>query len=234
MANLRANIPLPLTLGQTVEEARLACSTAPWGTSGRMERAGVLRRIGSALMNQVDELASLESSATGRRVDVVRAEAFASAAWWGHWADLLELTDNRWRVQAQSTLLTGHRRGVVAIIANFESRAPLGAWTMAPALALGNSIILKPASVSVESSLLVEASVRTAGLPPGVLQVVLGDPSIGAQLAAHQSVQTVVYDDRSSKICGTRSVAQQPMLDRPKANGATPRPVVSLDSWRSR
>lgn len=234
MAILQESIPLPLTLDQTVAEAWRVCSTGPWATSGRIERAGVLRRLGSALMNQVDELASVESKATGRRVEVVRAEAFTSAAWLGHWADLLELTDNRWRLQAQSTLQAGHRRGVVAIIANFESRAPLGAWTLAPALALGNSVILKPPAVSAESSLLVEATARSVGLPAGVLQVVLGDPSVGAQLAAHRSVQTVVYDDRASKMCGSRPAARQQMPEVSEQRNGAPRPVVSLESWRNR
>ena len=83
--------------------------------------------------------------------------------------------------------------GVVAAIVPWNFPLMLLTWKVCPALAMGNTVVLKPATYTRLSALLLAEICAEAGLPPGVFNVVTGKGSFGSQLAAHPDVDKVAF-----------------------------------------
>ena len=159
-----------------------------WGAMSGRERAKYLYRIARIMQERSRELAVLETLDTGkpiresRDVDV----PLASAHFWYYagWADKLEYAFPG-RV--------ARPLGVAAQVIPWNFPLLMLSWKIAPALAAGNTVVLKPASSTPLSALLFAEICRQADLPPGVVNIVPGPGDIGMHLVSHPDIAKVAF-----------------------------------------
>ncbi|MHB1613685.1 MAG: aldehyde dehydrogenase family protein [Actinomycetes bacterium] len=177
----------PADVDRAVAAAR-AAYTSVWSPMSGRDRARYLFRIARLVQERSRELAVLETLDNGkpiresRDVDVplVAAHFFYHAGW----ADKL----------AHAGLGADPRSlGVVGAIIPWNFPLLMLAWKVAPALAAGNTVVLKPAETTPLSALLFADIVRQAGLPPGVLNIVTGAGSTGRALVEHPDVDKIAF-----------------------------------------
>ncbi|KQW08304.1 2-hydroxymuconic semialdehyde dehydrogenase [Leifsonia sp. Root4] len=196
----------PEEVARAVAAARAALE-GPWGRMSVGERAQIMRRIADTIDRRSAELVAAEVGDTGkpealaRDLDVARAAAnfrsFAdtvSAA--GLDSYLTELPDGR------SALNYAIRKplGVVAVIVPWNLPLLLLTWKLAPALASGNTVVVKPSEETPSSATLLAEILSEAGVPPGVVNVVhgFGEGSAGGYLTAHPGIDGVTFTGESS------------------------------------
>src|SRR6266705_7153295 len=169
--------------------ARAAAAFETWRAVAPGERARLLRRFASTVDSHIDELASLEVRNSGHTIGNARWEA-------GNVRDVLDydagaperLTGRQIPVPGGVDLTFHEPLGVVAVIVPWNFPMPIAGWGFAPALAAGNTVVLKPAEVTPLTALRLGELALEAGLPPGVVNVVTGDGETGAALVDHPDV----------------------------------------------
>jgi betaine-aldehyde dehydrogenase len=179
---------------RAVAAARRAAET--WGATSPVARGRVLHRFADLLEEHSEELALIETRDVGKPladsrgelgmiVDVVRYYAGAVHA----------LAGQTIPVEAEGVALTFREPiGVVALITPWNFPLNIANWKVAPALAAGNAVVLKPASLTPLSALRYAELALEAGLPPGALNVVPGPgSSVGARLCEHPGVGKVGF-----------------------------------------
>ncbi|MCB5911592.1 2-hydroxymuconic semialdehyde dehydrogenase [Streptomyces pinistramenti] len=189
-----------------VRAARRALD-GPWGSTTVPERAQLLRRIADGIENRFDELVAAEVADTGKPVamakelDVARAAANFRA-----FADTVSATG----LDSFLTELPGGRKalnyavrkplGVVAVIVPWNLPLLLLTWKLAPALACGNTVVVKPSEETPSSATLLAEILQEAGLPNGVCNVVhgFGPESAGGFLTEHPDVDGVTFTGESA------------------------------------
>ncbi|NJQ00611.1 aldehyde dehydrogenase family protein [Streptomyces zingiberis] len=160
----------------------------PWSALPGAERAKYLFRIARILQERSRELAVLESLDNGKPIRESRdADLPLAAAYFFHyagWADKL----------AHAGYGPDPRPlGVAAQVIPWNFPLLMLSWKIAPALATGNTVVLKPAETTPLSALFFADICRQAGLPRGVVNIVTGDGSTGAALVAHPGVDKVAF-----------------------------------------
>src|SRR5215211_569188 len=169
-----------------VESARGAF--APWSKLPGGERAKYMFRIARILAERSREFAVLESLNGGKPIkesrDVDLPLAAAHFFYYAGWADKLEYAfPNR----------TPKPLGVAGQIIPWNFPLLMLSWKIAPALAAGNTVVLKPAESTPLTALLFCDVVRPAELPPGVVNIVTGDGRAGAELVKHPGVDKLAF-----------------------------------------
>jgi aldehyde dehydrogenase (NAD+) len=159
-----------------------------WSALRPAERAKYLFRIARILQERSREFAVLESLDGGKPIkesrDVDLPLAAAHFFYYAGWADKLEYAfPNR----------TPQPRGVAGQIIPWNFPLLMLAWKIAPALAAGNTVVLKPAETTPLTALLFTDVVRQAELPPGVVNIVTGDGRAGAALVEHEGVDKIAF-----------------------------------------
>jgi aldehyde dehydrogenase (NAD+) len=174
-------------MDKAVRAARSAFRKA-WGTLPGRERAKYLFRIARILQERSREFAVLESMDSGKPIresrDVDVPLAAAHFWYYAGWADKL---DYAFPGRVAKPL------GVAAQIIPWNFPLLMLAWKIAPALAAGNCVVLKPASTTPLSALLFADVCRQADLPPGVVNIVPGPGEIGMTLVTHPGVDKVAF-----------------------------------------
>ncbi|HEY8989371.1 MAG TPA: aldehyde dehydrogenase family protein, partial [Candidatus Limnocylindrales bacterium] len=159
-----------------------------WGNLAGRERAKYLFRIARILQERSREFAVLESMDSGKPIKESRDVdvPLAAAHFWYYagWADKLEYA---FPGRVAKPL------GVVGQIIPWNFPLLMLAWKIAPALAAGNTVVLKPASTTPLSALLFADVCRQADLPPGVVNIVPGPGEIGMALVTHPDVDKVAF-----------------------------------------
>ncbi|GAA2128290.1 aminobutyraldehyde dehydrogenase [Nocardioides bigeumensis] len=178
--------------------AAAAAALPAWAARTAGERALVLSRVADALAQQIGEatdLVDLEVRETGKpravfadgelpfAVDNLRFFAAAARSLEGTGAGRLST--------GYTSLLVRRPVGVVAGIAPWNFPLIMAIWKLGPALAAGNTVVLKPAPTTPSSTLRLAEIAHAAGLPDGVLNVVTGGAEVGAALVAHPTVAMV-------------------------------------------
>jgi len=170
-----------------VEAARGAYADG-WSQLAPSERAKYLFRIARILQERAREFAVLESLNGGKPIresrDVDLPLAAAHFFYYAGWADKLEYAFPNRRPQPL---------GVAGQIIPWNFPLMMLAWKIAPALAAGNTVVLKPAETTPLSALLFCDVVRQAELPPGVVNIVTGDGRTGAALVKHPGVDKIAF-----------------------------------------
>ncbi len=170
-------------------EAAGRAQKAVWGPMPGAERAKYLYRIARIIQERSRELAVLESLDNGKPIresrDVDVPLAAAHFFYYAGWADKLEYAgfgpDPR-------------PLGVAGQVIPWNFPLMMAAWKLAPALAAGNTCVLKPATTTPLSALLLAEIIQQADLPPGVVNVLTGAGSVaGAALVAHPGVRKVAF-----------------------------------------
>ena len=159
-----------------------------WSTRPPSERAKTLFRIARTLQERAREFAVLESLDGGKPIkesrDVDIPLAAAHFFYYAGWADKLEYAFPNARPKPV---------GVAAQIIPWNFPMLMLAWKIAPALATGNTVVLKPAETTPLSALLFADVLRQADVPPGVVNIVTGDGRAGAELVKHPEIDKVAF-----------------------------------------
>ncbi|WP_060511656.1 aldehyde dehydrogenase [Pseudomonas sp. NBRC 111124] len=180
-----------------VSTARKAFEQGPWPRMAPVERKKVLLRLAELIMAHREELALLDSLNMGKPVmDAYNIDVPGSAhvfAWYGEALDKLYDQVAPTAANALATI-TREALGVVAAVVPWNFPLDMAAWKLAPALAAGNSVVLKPAEQSPFSALRLAELALEAGLPEGVLNVVPGlGETAGRELGLHPDVDCLVF-----------------------------------------
>jgi len=168
-----------------------------WRRTGPEERANVLWRLGDLIGSNADELAVLESRDAGKVIREVRTQQTMLRSWYHYYASLAYQLEGRQIPHNNRSMLAVTVRepyGVIGVIPAFNSPMLLGSMSIAPAIAAGNTVVVKPPEVNSQSLHLLAKLAAEAGLPPGVLNVVHGEgPTAGDALVAHSDVRKVWF-----------------------------------------
>lgn len=197
--------------GQTVETVVLACSAdvnqavaaaraafPGWSATTPGHRSSVLSRFSRLLEEQAEEYALAESRQTGKPLRLVRefdvpgtidnANFFAGAA---------RNLEGKATAEYSPDHTSSIRRepiGVIGSISPWNYPLQMAAWKILPAIAAGNTVVLKPAEITPLTSLMFAHTLQQAGLPDGVVNVVVGDgPEAGAALMRHPDIDMVSF-----------------------------------------
>ncbi|MEK6544596.1 MAG: aldehyde dehydrogenase family protein, partial [Elusimicrobiota bacterium] len=178
-----------------VQAAKLAMS-GPWSTLSPKDRARLLFKFSAVVRENAEALAQLETANTGKPLADSRWEA-------GNVADCLEYYAGAISKYFGETIPVASKGldftlrqpvGVCALIVPWNYPMMIATWKMAPALACGNTIVLKPASNTPLSALKLGELALTAGIPAGVVNVITGPGAqVGSVLAAHPDVAKVSF-----------------------------------------
>jgi aldehyde dehydrogenase (NAD+) len=183
-------------IDNAVRAARRALDEGPWGRTTAAERAAVLRRFADALDARADDTSTLVSRENGMPIGLSRMlNGGASAALLRIYAEVIEnlpLEEVR-PSQAGSTIVRREPVGVVGAITPWNFPQALAMFKIAPALAAGCTVVLKPSPETALDSYVFADAALEAGLPPGVLNIVLGDRDAGAALVSHPLVDKIAF-----------------------------------------
>ncbi|ROO86902.1 gamma-glutamyl-gamma-aminobutyraldehyde dehydrogenase [Actinocorallia herbida] len=216
-----------------VTTARRAFDAGGWATASPRERAAGLHRIAQRIEDGLDELALLDSLDAGKRIVDTRAiDAPGSAAILRWYAESLDKVYGEVAPTSAADLavVTREPLGVVAAVVPWNYPLEMAIWKLAPALAAGNSVILKPSEDSPLSALRLAELAAEAGLPEGVLSVVPGaGPVVGQALGRHHDVDAVTFTGSTETARLFQVYAGQSNLKQvwPEAGGKSA--VVVLD-----
>jgi len=170
---------------------------AGWRAVGPSKRAEVLWRLGDLIAEHADELAALEARDAGKVVREVRGQMLSLRAWYRYYASLAYQAEGRSIPQDRASLTVFTERipyGVIGVIPAFNSPMLLGGMGLAPGLAAGNTVVVKPPEVNSLSLLRLGELAREAGLPDGCLNIVTGTgQQAGDALIAHPLVRKVWF-----------------------------------------
>jgi len=178
-----------------VESARRAWESG-WRDLAPGKREAVLHAVARKLREHLEEIAQLETLQIGKPVGDAHDEAGSGARVFEYYAGAVTKFCGQTIPVARGGFDFTLRQpmGVVACIVPWNFPFPIACWKAAPALAAGNCVVLKPASLSPLTALKLGELAHAAGLPPGVLQVLPGSGSaIGDALVTHPLVRKVSF-----------------------------------------
>jgi aldehyde dehydrogenase (NAD+) len=186
----------PDDLDAAVQAARTALN-GPWSALSARERGRLVRTLGERLLERADEIARLETLHNGKPISESRNIEIPAAAecfeYYGGWSDKIMGET----IPVKGNHLTYTLRepiGVVAAIVPWNFPLLLAAWKVAPALACGNTVILKPASQTPLTALALAEIAVEVGLPPGVLNVLTGPgASLGQAIVEHPGIDKIAF-----------------------------------------
>ncbi|WP_328327926.1 2-hydroxymuconic semialdehyde dehydrogenase [Kribbella sp. NBC_00382] len=194
------------TVDAAVDAARAALK-GPWGRMSEQERAVVLRRVADELERRFDDLVAAEVGDTGKSISQARTlDIPRGAANFRSFADFATTASTE---SFTTTLADGRRAlnyavrkpvGVVAIIVPWNLPLLLLTWKVAPALACGNTVVVKPSEETPSSATVLAEVMAAAGLPDGVFNLVhgFGPSSAGEFLTKHPGVDAITFTGESA------------------------------------
>ncbi|MEV2275299.1 aldehyde dehydrogenase [Nocardiopsis sp. NPDC049922] len=185
--------------GATEAEAAVAAATEAfpaWAATSRAERARFLHAIADGVDRRREELAIVETNDNGALLRSHRRGVMPRVAhnlrFFADW--LLELEHAPFDTRGHTNHVSWDPAGPCVLITPWNAPLMLATWKVAPALAAGNTVVLKPAEWSPLTASLLADIAAEAGLPPGVLNVVQGyGAEVGAPLVAHPDVRRVSF-----------------------------------------
>ena len=187
---------VPVAGAAEVEAAVRAARTAQpaWAALAGAERARILRRAATILRERNDELAALETRDTGKPIQETRVVDVISGAECIEYFAALAQSASGEHIDLGPQAFGYTRReplGIVAGIGAWNYPLQIACWKSAPALAFGNAMIFKPASLTPLSAVELERAYREAGVPPGIFQVAQGHSETGRLLSRHPEIRKV-------------------------------------------
>ncbi|MDG3011632.1 aldehyde dehydrogenase family protein [Rhodococcus sp. D2-41] len=187
---------------RAVRAARRAFDDGPWQAMKPNERERLLWRVGDLLSERAEQFGQLESLDNGKSAGIATAVDTAWAAdvfrYYAGWATKIEGST----VNVSMPFAPGGQFhaytlrepvGVCGLIVPWNFPLLMAAWKLAPALAAGNTVILKPAEQTPLTALLLGELFCEAGFPPGVVNIVTGFGDAGAALSGHDDVDKIAF-----------------------------------------
>jgi aldehyde dehydrogenase (NAD+) len=182
---------------RAVAAARQALDDGPWHTAPPAERARLMNRLADLVQANADELAQLESLDNGKPVKLAKiVDVGSTVAQLRHFAGWPERVFGATIPVNQPDMLCYTRKepvGVCGQIIPWNFPMLMAAWKLAPALAAGCTVVLKPAEQTPLTALRIGELAVEAGIPPGVINVVTGDGETGAALVEHPDVDKIAF-----------------------------------------
>jgi acyl-CoA reductase-like NAD-dependent aldehyde dehydrogenase len=186
--------------GATAEDADAAIDRAKaaflgWRDVEPADRARLLRRLAEALDAERENLVFLESQNVGKPIASAQGEVDMVVETFDYYAGAPErLLGDTIPVSGGINMTFREPLGVVGLIVPWNFPLQIASWKMAPALAAGNTFVLKPAGVTPLTALEFERIAQNVGIPEGVVNVVVGPGSeVGRRLAEHPDVAKVAF-----------------------------------------
>ncbi|MGA9375358.1 MAG: aldehyde dehydrogenase family protein [Mycobacterium sp.] len=189
-------------IDRAVRAAREAFDTGPWPEMKPNQRERLLWRVGDILSERAAEFGQLEALDNGKSAGIATAVDVAWAAdvfrYYAGWATKIEGST----VNVSMPFSPGREFhaytlrepvGVCGLIVPWNFPLLMAAWKLAPALAAGNTVILKPAEQTPLTALLLGEVFQEAGFPPGVVNIVTGFGDAGAALSGHNDVDKIAF-----------------------------------------
>jgi acyl-CoA reductase-like NAD-dependent aldehyde dehydrogenase len=182
--------------------AARAALQGPWSRLSARERGRLLWKTGEKLLERGDELARLETLHNGKPIFESRQIEIPAAAecfqYYAGWADKIHGET----IPVKGNFLTYTLRepvGVVAAIVPWNFPLLLASWKVAPALAAGNTVIIKPASQTPLTALALAEVAADVGVPPGVINVVTGaGATVGQTIVEHPGIDKIAFTGDTS------------------------------------
>jgi len=179
-----------------VEAANRAFRHPDWNGMTGGQRARLLMALADILDREAEALAVIESTDNGKPISLCRGDIAGAAMWLRYYAGLADKLHGEYiPFSATERAYTfPHPLGVVAAIIPWNSPILLAAWKLAPALAAGNTIVLKPSELASASCFRLAEFSREAGFPPGVINVISGTGvEAGEALVRHPDVAKISF-----------------------------------------
>jgi acyl-CoA reductase-like NAD-dependent aldehyde dehydrogenase len=175
--------------------ARAKAAFPGWRAVAPAERSAVLRRLADVLEGRAEELATLEARNAGKPIADARGELEMVVETFRFYAAAPErLLGDTIPVAGGVAMTFREPLGVVGLIVPWNFPLLIASWKLAPALAAGNTVVLKPAELTPLTALELEGIAAEAGLPEGVVNVVAGPGSVcGRRLVEHPDVAKIAF-----------------------------------------
>lgn len=199
---------------RAVKAADRAFRTGPWAEMSATQRGALLRKVGDLIAANADRLAEFEVQDNGKLLAEMSAQVKYLPQWFYYFAGLADKIEGTVVPLDKKGYFNYTRReplGVVAAITPWNSPLMLLAWKIAPALAAGCTVVVKPSEFTSVSALELALLFDEAGFPPGVFNVVTGfGAEVGSPLVTHPLVKKVTFtgSDATGRAINQQCAAQ--------------------------
>ena len=182
---------------RAVAAAKKAFTSGEWPTLNATQRGHLLRKLGDLIARDAEKLAEIEVKDNGKLIAEMGMQLKYAPQWYYYFAGLADKIEGAVLPidKPETFTYTLHEPlGVVAMIIPWNSPLLLTAWKLAPALAAGNTAVIKPSEFTSASALAFVKLVEEAGFPPGVVNVLTGfGKEAGEALVTHPDVAKVAF-----------------------------------------
>jgi aldehyde dehydrogenase (NAD+) len=185
----------PADVDAAVQAARAAFD-GPWRKLSPTRRGRLLMRWGDLIADNAERIATLETEQNGKLIAEMRLQARLAQDWLYYFGGLADKIEGRVVPLDRASVLNytvNEPLGVVAAIVPWNSPTFLTIMTVAPALAAGNTVVIKPSEVTSASAIDLARLAEQAGVPAGVINVVTGGRAAGEALVDHPAVAKVSF-----------------------------------------
>jgi len=179
-----------------VKAASAAFRTGPWGALSPTRRGRLLMKWGETIAEHADRIATIETEQNGKLFAEMRAQARTVQDWLYYFGGLSDKIEGSVIPLDRRTIFNYTLReplGVVGVITPWNSPTFIAVMSLAPALAAGNTIVLKPSEITSASAIELARLAEASGIPPGVINVVTGFRETGEALVDHPLVAKVSF-----------------------------------------
>ncbi|HEY5396606.1 MAG TPA: aldehyde dehydrogenase [Trebonia sp.] len=203
----------PADIDRAVAAARQAFDSGPWPLFSPAERASVLARVADSLRKREAEIAGITVDEMGCAISAApQAQTGFTAALFDYYASLARSYPFERTVVsgARAGLVTSEPVGVVAVIVPWNAPVTLACWKVAPALAAGCTVVIKPPPEAPLSNFVLADALAEAGLPPGVVSVIPAGRAVGEHLVTHVGTDKIAFTGstaagkRIMSLCGSQ------------------------------
>ena len=211
----RYGVATAAQVDDAVAAARIALH-GEWGALAVQERIDLLHRIADGIEARFDEFLQAECADTGKPWSLARSvDIPRGAANFRIFADTIKNhADETYRTPtpdgAGALNYTQHRpKGVIAVVGPWNLPLLLMTWKVAPALACGNTVVVKPSEETPATTSLLGEVMNDCGVPPGVFNIVLGPGEVGQRLVEHPDIDAITFTGSTAtgqKIAAAASV----------------------------
>jgi acyl-CoA reductase-like NAD-dependent aldehyde dehydrogenase len=202
-------------IDRAVASGLRAFKSGVWRRMAPRDRMAILQRLAQLIQSNAERFALLDTLVMGKPIrDMLNIDVPQAVQTFSYFAELCDKIDGAVTATAADALhyILREPLGVVGCVVPWNYPLLMSAWKVAPALAAGNSVVLKPAEQSPLSGLLLAQLFVEAGGPPGVLNVVNGlGPAAGAALALHNDVAKIAFT-------GSTSIGKQMLIYAGQSN----------------
>jgi acyl-CoA reductase-like NAD-dependent aldehyde dehydrogenase len=187
----------PADVDRAVRSAHAAFTSGEWPRLNPSRRGGLLRKLGDLVAQHAEALAEVEVRDNGKLMAEMGGQTAYMAHWFHYYAGLADKIEGAVIPVDKAEIFNYTRHeplGVIGAIVPWNSPLLLATWKMAPALAAGNTMVIKPSEFTSASALEMMKLIEQAGFPPGVVNVVTGfGADVGVPLVEHPRVAKIAF-----------------------------------------